>query len=170
MTQTRITRPSLTEGIQEPSPVPRAAGGSGGIARRNILFAGGAAVLAMILLVVVIGRAVAARAQDPGVLSRFRPVIDSETGKLYEEFRISEESAFPWRNPETGRDTLYPAEACFWTKDGGAKLEPTYVLLNSFAGREGPTLCPDCGKPVVAHNPLPPVELLEAAAKAAGKN
>ena len=42
-----------------------------------------------------------------------------------------------------------------WTKDGKIKQDPTPVLLNEYAGKPGPTFCPDCGRRVVAHNPPP---------------
>ena len=35
------------------------------------------------------------------------------------------------------------------------KPEPTWVLVNEFVGRPGPTFCPDCGRLVVGHNPAP---------------
>ena len=47
----------------------------------------------------------------------------------------------------------HPAEACYWTKDGKPKQEPTYVLLNMYKGSDEPTFCPDCGRLVVGHNP-----------------
>jgi len=49
----------------------------------------------------------------------------------------------------------YPAEACYWTKDGKPKKEPTYVLLNTYKGSSDPTFCPDCERLVVGHNPAP---------------
>lgn len=47
----------------------------------------------------------------------------------------------------------YPAELCFWTKDGKPKTTPTPVLLNSNLGKSEPTFCPDCGRLVVGRNP-----------------
>jgi hypothetical protein len=55
----------------------------------------------------------------------------------------------------SGKETGYPAELCYWTKDGGTKKEPTAVLLNDTVGKSGPTFCPDCGRLVVGHNPAP---------------
>jgi hypothetical protein len=52
-------------------------------------------------------------------------------------------------------NTGYPAEACYWTADGGTKTEPTWVLMNAVLGKPGPTFCPDCGRLVVARNPMP---------------
>lgn len=88
-----------------------------------------------------------------------KTLVDSETGEVFQDFGIPAGGSFPYTNPKTKKATLYPAEPCFWTKDGRAKLDPTWVLLNEHAGKEGQTTCPDCGKPVKAHNPLPPAEL-----------
>ena len=48
-----------------------------------------------------------------------------------------------------------PQPRIFWTKDGKPKQDPTPVLLNSWIGKSGPTFCPDCGRLVVGHNPIP---------------
>jgi len=106
------------------------------------------------------------QAGDPGDASRRRVAIDSITGEVFENHRIRDEDSQPWKHPRTGERTLYAAERCFWMRDGGVKAEPSYVLLNGYAGKEGPTLCPDCGRVVTARNPLPPLELLAAAARA----
>ena len=53
--------------------------------------------------------------------------------------------------------------------------EPTYVLLNTWTGKPGPTICPDCGREVTRFNPMPPDQLLikaydeQEAKKKAGK-
>ncbi len=47
----------------------------------------------------------------------------------------------------------YPPELCYWTADGHAKSEPTYVVLNTLLGKDEPTFCPDCHRLVVGHNP-----------------
>lgn len=57
--------------------------------------------------------------------------------------------------PACKKTTGYPAEACYWTRDGGTKDQPTYVILNKHLGKEGDTICPDCGRVVVGHNPDP---------------
>lgn len=57
--------------------------------------------------------------------------------------------------PKCKKTTGYPAEACYWTRDGGVKDTPTYVILNKHLGKEGDTICPDCGRVVVGHNPDP---------------
>jgi len=55
----------------------------------------------------------------------------------------------------SGKETGYPAELCYWTKDGKIKKDPTAVLLNETVGKTGPTFCPDCGRLVIGHNPMP---------------
>ncbi|MFT3685471.1 MAG: hypothetical protein QM783_11170 [Phycisphaerales bacterium] len=102
---------------------------------------------------------------DAGSVSATRVVIDAETGELFESYKVIQGDAFPYVNTKTGKRSLYPAEPCFWTKDGKAKLEPTYVLLNAHKYPEGdkrhnePTLCPDCGHVVTPHNKMPPSNL-----------
>ncbi len=90
--------------------------------------------------------------------TRQRAMIDAVTGQVFENYKIRDGDTQPFRNPRTGEATLYPAEACYWTTEGKAKLEPTFVLLNGYKGIEGPTTCPDCSRPVVPHNPPPPPE------------
>ena len=84
-----------------------------------------------------------------------RVFICAETLKEFDH-RVQPGEHVPVLSPETGRATGYPAEGCFWTKlpngEWGYKSEPTYVLLNKYQGKDGPTLCPDCGREVVPHN------------------
>ncbi len=68
-----------------------------------------------------------------------------------------------------GKKTAWMAEACYWTKDGKAKLEPTYVILKQRMGIDEKTYCPDCGREVVGHNPRPPKELMDEAQAAADR-
>jgi len=98
-----------------------------------------------------------------GEASRKRIAVDSETGEVI-EIKIVDGDRFPWKNPKTGQLTLYPGEPCYWTKDGKAKLIPTYVFVKAYAGIKEKTICPDCGKEVRQHNPLPPDKLMEEAA------
>jgi hypothetical protein len=92
---------------------------------------------------------------DAIALSRDRVYIDATTGKPFNfELKIGDSGIIPVQAPSGGR-TGYPAEQCYWTADGQIKSEPTYVLLSKFAGRSGPTFCPDCGRLVVEHNPPP---------------
>jgi hypothetical protein len=104
--------------------------------------------------------------RDPMVdAARLRPAVDVETGTAFPEFRMPTDDSPPWKNPSTGQETVWPAEQCFWTRDGKAKLEPTLVVLNEYLGRTGRTICPDCGREVVRHNPMPPMELMIEAAE-----
>jgi hypothetical protein len=96
--------------------------------------------------------------------TRGRSVIDAESREVIVKFPVPDDTRAPWVNPKTGKATLFPAEKCYWTKDGKAKLTPTYVLLNQYIGKDGQTTCPDCGRPVRIHNEMPPAELMEAAA------
>jgi len=82
-----------------------------------------------------------------------RIFIDATNGQSFpHEMRAGQ--IIPIRTP-AGNEAGYPAELCFWTKDGGSKDEPTPVLLNSWVGKPGPTFCPDCGRLVRPHNPRP---------------
>lgn len=166
MPDLKTGRPSL---VEEPSaPQAGASGAKFTLTRhRRLILAGAGALAALAILAYVIGGAVAARRDDPGVASRIRVAIDSETGELFRDYRVSEGATLPWKHPKTGRATLYPAATCYWTRDGKAKLEPTYVLLHEDVGKPGPTLCPDCGRVVVPHNPMPPTHLLVEAAEEA---
>jgi hypothetical protein len=78
--------------------------------------------------------------------------VDAETGKAF-HVKLKVGMSIPVKSPFTGHMTGYPAELCYWTKDGHVKKDPTPVLLNSEIGKPGPTFCPDCGRLVVAHNP-----------------
>src|SRR5947209_4869185 len=84
-----------------------------------------------------------------------RTFIDAATGKPFEH-EIKAGDTLPLAAP-SGQKTGWPAELCYWTKDGGIKKDPTAVLLNSYKnpGSREPTFCPDCGRLVVAHNPAP---------------
>jgi hypothetical protein len=84
---------------------------------------------------------------------RTQVFIDAETGKAFEHELVKGEM-IPIVSPDTGKNTGYPAELCYWTKDGGVKTDPTAVLLNIYRGKSGPTFCPDCGRLVVGHNPM----------------
>ena len=108
-------------------------------------------------------------ARDPMVdASLLRPAVDVSTGTNYPEFRMPSDDAPPWISPSTGEATVWPAELCYWTRDGKARLTPTLVVLHEYLGRTDKTLCPDCGREVVRHNPLPPASLLMEAAGQGG--
>jgi hypothetical protein len=84
-------------------------------------------------------------------LSGTRWFVDAETGKPF-RYSLGGSAEIPAPAP-SGKKSGYPAESCFWTKDGKPKEEPTYVLLNMWKGSNEPTFCPDCGRLVVGHNP-----------------
>lgn len=127
-------------------------------------------ILSLGVVTFVVGRTVNRYRSSPDVQSRYRTLVDSETGEVFVDFKVPTGSTFPIKNPKSGKPTLYMGEPCYWTKDGKAKLEPTWVLVKQSIGLPGPTICPDCGRKVVPHNPTPPDELMiEAAQRAAGK-
>ncbi|MDB5299692.1 MAG: hypothetical protein JWO87_1355 [Phycisphaerales bacterium] len=86
--------------------------------------------------------------------TRDRMFICSETEKAF-RFTVDKGVTIPVHSPYSGKDTGYPAELCYWTRDGKPKTDPTPVLLNSYKNVAGPTFCPDCGCLVVGHNPVP---------------
>lgn len=95
-----------------------------------------------------------------------RTMVDAVTREVFVDMPLPSGASIPFTHPETGEPTLYQAEACYWASDGvSATLEPTWVLLNDHIGVDEPTLCPDCGRRVVGHNPLPPGELMIEAAQ-----
>jgi hypothetical protein len=93
-------------------------------------------------------------ASEAARMSSHRFMVCSETLKPF-EITVKEGTRFPCKSPYTGRDTGYPAELCFWTRDGQIKDKPTPVLLNSQVGKPGPTFCPECGRLVISRNPPP---------------
>jgi hypothetical protein len=106
---------------------------------------------------------------DIGEQTRYVVVKDSETGELIQRFAFPKGERWPWTNGSTGKRTLYPVEACYWTKDGQVKLPPTYVILNSAMGKSEKTICPDCGREVRGNNPPPPPDMMAKALEAQGK-
>ena len=85
-------------------------------------------------------------------------------GETEEVFQIPMEEdtpGFPLTHPKTGKDTLWPAEICYWNECGP---KGTAVLMNEYRLRtEGkspnkakPTECPNCGHIVRFRNPRPP--------------
>jgi len=130
-------------------------------------FVGAVALLGIVLGAVFAFRAIAGGNSLRDSTNR-RTLIDAVTGEVFDEYPLPTGATLPFPNPKTKDRTLYPAEACYWNADGTAKLEPTWVLLNEYAGKEGPTTCPDCGRRVVGHNPTPPDQLMIDAAKRAG--
>jgi hypothetical protein len=80
--------------------------------------------------------------------------ICTETGKAFDHQNKVGETV-PILSPYSGKNTGVPAEACYWTADGGTMKDPTWVLLNTEIGKPEPTFCPVCGRLVVARNPPP---------------
>jgi hypothetical protein len=90
---------------------------------------------------------------SPASRSNDKIFVDSQTGRSFSHELVRGES-IPVDAPSGGK-TGYPAELCFWTKDGQIKSDPTPVLLNSYLGKPEPTFCPDCGRLVLPNNPYP---------------
>jgi len=144
----------------------RSAGGAGGATMRHWGKPIGVAALVVVTVGALTFLAMRTVGGPQGArLARQRTVIDSETGKVFKKFMMREGETFPLEHPQTGKRTLYPVEKCYYTRDGQAKLEPTYVLLNEMVGKDGPTICHDCGRRVVWHNPAPTELLNEALAR-----
>ena len=90
----------------------------------------------------------------PAELSANRVFIDADTLQSFHcELRAG--MTLPVKSPYSGKNTGYPAEMCYWTRDGKVSDKPTPVLLNSYKGIHDPTFCPECGRLVIAHNPHP---------------
>lgn len=83
-----------------------------------------------------------------------RVFVCSETNKSFEH-TIEAGEMIPVDSPYSGRKTGYPAERCYWTKDGKVKDEQTYVVTKKTMGQSGRTFCPDCGRLVISPNPPP---------------
>lgn len=122
----------------------------------------GALGLAMLLLVYQL----TSQGADISEMASGSSVMDSETGEVIPRFMAPKEFA-PWVNPKTGKRTLWPAEPCYYNKDGSVKSKPTMVIPND-VGYTDAKVCPDCGRKVVSRNPRPKIEEIEAA-KAAGR-
>lgn len=90
---------------------------------------------------------------NPAVTSSTdRVFVCSETGKTF-NYTIKVGDTIPVLSPHSNKKTGYEPERCFWTADGKAKRDPTYVLLNETVDKPGPTFCPDCKRLVVGNNP-----------------
>jgi hypothetical protein len=114
----------------------------------------GVATLVVLFFVI---RALTGYSSD-GEESRNRWFVCAQTRKSFKA-RLEVGMSVPVMSPFSHKATGYPAELCYWKKDGTPKREPTPVLLNRLAdpNDNSPTFCPDCGRLVVAHNP-PPAE------------
>lgn len=132
------------------------------------VFAGlGAALLSLGVLAYVVWSSYNSVA-NTAIRSAFLTTMkDSETGEVFKQIDIRQERSIPFSNPKTGKRTLFPAEECYWTKDGKAKLEPDYVILNERMGKPGRTTCHVCGRTVTRGNAMPPDALMQQAWDAA---
>lgn len=126
--------------------------------KQRIMLAG--ALGALIVAVVIIWYNLAGG--SPARYANERVFVCAETGKAFEHTLQAGETQ-PIYSPYTKQNTGWIAEPCYWTKDGRAKKEPTWVIERRRMGLEGKTYCPDCGREVVGHNPRPPMELMDAA-------
>jgi hypothetical protein len=116
---------------------------------RTVSFA--AVILMLVAAGFLVWRAMAP--SDAQAIARDHVFMDSKTMKPFShELKMGDH--IPCDAPSGGK-TGYPAELCYWTKDGQVRKDPYPVLLNSWIGKSGPTFCPDCGRLVVGHNPEP---------------
>lgn len=93
--------------------------------------------------------------RDPSLSAMESPLfVNVETGRPFHQ-ELTAGLMFPVKCPDNGAMAGYPAELCYWNKDGSVKSTPTYVALNGYQGKPEPTFCPDCGRLVVLHNPRP---------------
>lgn len=132
--------------------------------RRGGPMSGGLGLIVAVVVFGVAGYLVSQLLRNPpptAPLGQDAIYICSETLKTFPHQPRDGERT-PVYSPHSKKSTGYPAEKCYWTKDGKAKREPTYVLLNSSIGKEGPTYCPDCGREVKPHNEPPTADLMQA--------
>jgi hypothetical protein len=114
-----------------------------------------AIVLVVIGLCVCIWSAVSNLGADEATAAaRGRVFICSETNKTY-NVELHPDMKIPHDSPYSDKPTGFPAEMCYWTKDGKIKEDPTPVLINSYVNKPDPTFCPDCGRMVSIRNPAP---------------
>jgi hypothetical protein len=118
----------------------------------GVATAGGLVLIGIIVLIFSLRSTFTTEAED---ISANRMFVDAATNppKPF-KVKLKPGMEYPVKAPSGGM-TGYPAEECWWTKDGKERSEPFYVLLNEATGKPGPTFCPDCGRLVVGHNPLP---------------
>ena len=126
---------------------------------------GTGAIVAGFLLVLFLAYFVYRNTFGPSLAARMgseRVYVCVETGKSF-SYTPGENELYPVMSPHSGKKTGFPGEACYWTKDGKIKTEPTWVLRNSFKKVKGPTFCPECDRfmdpnagPVVAGMDPPP--------------
>lgn len=166
MSSTKQGGNSLLEGIDAPTRKRDSGSASGSSVDKKKFVAISLTALSVVVLAFTIWSTVRSYQNDPKRLARLNTLMDAETKEVFLQFPL-EGTGFPQVNPKTGKRTLYPAEACYWTKDGKAKLEPTYVVLGTWFGDRNPTKCPDCGRIVTKSNRMPPDALMQQAWDAA---
>jgi hypothetical protein len=181
MSNGRIGGTSLLDDIGES---PKGTGGSGGgrapqkkpsgdgLDRKDKIKAIAAVVMVALAAGIAYFTLGDALATPGGNTDRIDVVDASDPNNLVQirGFRAPSGSMPPFNSPSTGKPMVFPAERCYWTKDGKGKLEPTLVLLNEFIGKPGPTNCPDCGREVYPRFPYPPAAVMDEAVKANRKN
>ena len=119
-----------------------------GVNRKSVL---AVTIVGVILLTAWVGWRDAGN--HAAAVANTRTLMDAETGDLVEVHVEEGFGPFPALNHKTGRRTLYPTEVCY-SKTCAAR-GGTHVILNSYLGKDGPTLCPVCGAEVRFHNPGP---------------
>jgi hypothetical protein len=115
--------------------------------------AGKIAAVAVLIIALIVGIVMFKNSfGTPSVVTdaNTRVFIDKDTGKPF-TVEMKAGMKIPLRAP-SGHDSGYPAELCWWTKDGKIRNDAFPVLLK---GGSEPTFCPDCGRLVVGHNPKP---------------
>jgi hypothetical protein len=109
----------------------------------------GAGIAAVVVLLVLVIAFVSFRsATGPSLAAQNasqQPFICTETHKLFFH-TLKPGEKLPIYSSYSGKNTAYPADQCWWTKDGKLRSEPFYFLRNSYLGKRGPTFCPDCGR------------------------
>mgnify|MGYP006263672591 CR=1 FL=1 len=83
--------------------------------------------LALIGLVIVFFAMRGAMTDEGAEMSANRVFIDATNNQPF-KIHIDLDTPIPAKAPSGGM-TGYPSEACYWTKDGKPKTEPTYVCL-----------------------------------------
>lgn len=162
-----VTKKSMLLDEIDADPKSRSTAGTSSESSRRTLIAIAGVTVSLLVLGYVVWGAYSSYRNDPRRAAWTPTLKDAETGEVFENFQVSRGENMPYRNPKTGKNSLYPVETCYWTKEGKAKLTPTYVILNSTLGKSGKTTCPDCGRSVVMYNPRPPDALMQQAWDAA---
>jgi hypothetical protein len=127
---------------------------------REFLNTSAGKVVTIVFMLLALGVAVyaihgALGASETEAFANTRTFVCSETLKPY-QYELTATSKIPAPSPFSGKNTGYPAEMCWWTKDGKIKdKDPTPVLLNTWQKKPEPTFCPECGRLVVVRNPKP---------------